>query len=170
MRQAVTLFDKSAILSGKATMSHSPRFNKPINVTTIVTTVFCERKAILDALHGKVTSPDTQHLTQRGTSAHKKYAHNSELLMAQQHEVRLADRRCFIASFALGIDDPDTQLLRLWRDQRLMPSRVGRTMVLFYYHVSPVMVRILSALPYARQACNYILRCIAFYLKGRLDP
>lgn len=55
------------------------------------------------------------------------------------------DRRCFVATYALGEDHPDTIKLRAWRDRVLMKSFAGRVFVRTYYAASPLAIDFLGA-------------------------
>lgn len=49
---------------------------------------------------------------------------------------------CFIATAAYGTSSaPEVQLLRAWRDDRLLSSRLGEHLVRFYYRLSPPIAR-----------------------------
>lgn len=50
------------------------------------------------------------------------------------------DKRCYIASYLYGIDDPRTECLRQFRDKHLMPHAGGRVLVEAYYRLSPWLV------------------------------
>lgn len=51
---------------------------------------------------------------------------------------------CFIASQVYGPDSWETNILRKWRDEKLLPTAVGRAFVVIYYQVSPPIARLLS--------------------------
>jgi hypothetical protein len=59
---------------------------------------------------------------------------------AQRGSVSSQDDRCFIASYIYGIEDPRTCYFRSFRDQTLLPTRVGRLLVRIYYALSPLVV------------------------------
>ena len=50
------------------------------------------------------------------------------------------DDRCFIASYAFGIDDPRTDYFREFRDRHLLHSLAGRLLMRAYYVLSPYLV------------------------------
>jgi hypothetical protein len=52
------------------------------------------------------------------------------------------DDRCFIASYAFGIDDPRTDYFREFRDRHLQDCLTGRFLMASYYRLSPHLVRI----------------------------
>jgi hypothetical protein len=51
---------------------------------------------------------------------------------------------CFIASQVYGADAWETNVLRQWRDEKLLPTAVGFAFVEFYYQVSPPIARLLG--------------------------
>lgn len=55
---------------------------------------------------------------------------------------RQQDKRCFVASYALGPQHPTTQLLRDWRDKVLLQNCLGKIFVQVYYLFSPVIIQI----------------------------
>lgn len=58
------------------------------------------------------------------------------------------DRRCFIATAAMGDGDAfEVETLRVFRDRVLMNSSVGRSAVEFYYRVSPPVADAIAARP-----------------------
>lgn len=57
------------------------------------------------------------------------------------------DSRCYVASYAFGVEHPVTLDLRNWRDNVLLNRFGGRTLVKAYYLVSPQWVRICRQLP-----------------------
>ena len=48
------------------------------------------------------------------------------------------DTRCFVASYAYGLNDPRTDYFRSIRDNRLLHWRYGRILITLYYQLSPV--------------------------------
>jgi hypothetical protein len=47
------------------------------------------------------------------------------------------DSRCYIATAVFGASAPETERLREWRDEVLMPTAAGRCLVACYYWLSP---------------------------------
>lgn len=108
------------------------RNNRPlVSASDVGKAAYCPHSLSLQKQH-RYDSSDRQRA---GTKAHN--ALNDRLLNGQ-------DSRCFIATHALGVNDPDTQALRDWRDRALMPSRAGRLLVNLYYYCSPHLLRHLS--------------------------
>ncbi len=50
------------------------------------------------------------------------------------------DKRCYVASYAYGIDDPRTIRLREFRDENLVGNLPGRILVEVYYRLSPSLI------------------------------
>lgn len=65
----------------------------------------------------------------RGTQAHDDLNH---------YLLNGGDKRCFVATYALGEQHPTTHALRVWRDRALKPYVCGRLLVATYYWVSPI--------------------------------
>jgi len=64
------------------------------------------------------------------------------------------DKRCFIATAAAGsVDHPDCAVLRDFRDQALIPRRMGRVLVRAYYRISPPLARIIASSPRLAKGC-----------------
>tara|TARA_B100002049_G_scaffold229110_1_gene204324 strand:+ start:68199 stop:68588 length:390 start_codon:yes stop_codon:yes gene_type:complete len=70
------------------------------------------------------------------------------------------DRRCFVATYAYGVDDYRTQQLRIFRDQVLACSLLGRCLIAAYYIVSPHLVLVARKFPLVdrilRKCLNFI--------------
>ena len=99
---------------------------------------FCEKYLELQR-DGAPVSRSAQQARNRGTEAHNQFneriSHKSE------------DKRCFVATHLYGCEDPRTELLRQFRDTRLMRTRLGRIMVHIYYASSPWLVRLCQHSP-----------------------
>jgi|SRR5690554_3483975 len=60
---------------------------------------------------------------------------------------------CFIATAAYEDDDaPEVHFFRHYRDSKLVSSYSGRTLIFFYYKISPFLVILVEKLPYLRKA------------------
>ena len=57
------------------------------------------------------------------------------------------DKRCYVATYAFGEDDPVTVSLRSWRDRVLKPTWWGRALVRVYYRCSPWLVKLCRRSP-----------------------
>lgn len=67
---------------------------------------------------------------------------------------------CFIASQVYGPDSWETNVLRQWRDEKLIPTAVGRAFVFIYYQVSPPIARLLSRSPVLERLSRIVLNKI----------
>jgi len=104
---------------------------KCISVTEVAGLGICEQQVILDRRFGKARSARLQAKAKRGIKAHTQF----------DRQVRgISDPRCFIASALYGPNAPETQCLRKFRDQCLLPYRVGRCLCTLYYRVSPTLI------------------------------
>jgi hypothetical protein len=106
---------------------------------------YCERKVHLDALYGDKAPEPVRQLRDAGTAAHARF------------ETEGQDRRCFIASCVYGIDAPQTNTLRSFRDRTLLPTSIGRYLVAIYYAVSPRLVPVLDRFPTIANAVRKVL-------------
>jgi hypothetical protein len=64
---------------------------------------------------------------------------------------------CFIASQVYGPASWETNVLRQWRDEKLLSTAVGRRFVVTYYQVSPPIARMLSRSPLLERLTRRIL-------------
>jgi hypothetical protein len=67
------------------------------------------------------------------------------------------DRRCFLATAAMGPDAPEVWALRSWRDRALRTSATGRAAIAVYYRLSPPLARLVAARPGLRRAVRTLL-------------
>jgi len=122
-------------------------------VTDIVAAVYCEQKVVFDHRFGKrMTAPGAQ-MAKLGTAAHAKFEREGLLLAPTRvvakslarrpSPMQAGDSRCFIASQVYGIDARETNVLRCWRDQALLPRRTGRLAIGTYYAASSHLARLL---------------------------
>ena len=65
---------------------------------------------------------------------------------------------CFIASEIFGTGAPETTALRAWRDQQLLPSRIGRCVVALYAAAAPLCIRFTHAFPWTRGFLRALIR------------
>lgn len=62
-----------------------------------------------------------------------------------------ANYGCFIATEIYGLDAPETNTLRRWRDERLLRSGAGRVLVAVYCCLSSRLVPLLRRVPWLRR-------------------
>jgi hypothetical protein len=53
----------------------------------------------------------------------------------------MSEERCSIASVVYGIDAPETETFRAFRDEILLRSRAGTILVALYYMLAPYVAR-----------------------------
>lgn len=144
------------------------RDNRPakdsIAATELAKLGLCERKLYLDRTYGQGNDTAAQSVAK----THGNFVHEQAriaALAAPAAAKRHHDPRCFIATAVYGSAAPETQLLRDWRDDVLLPSKAGRCFVRTYYAVSPPIARVLPHVPGAvgivRGALNLAVALIA---------
>ncbi len=97
---------------------------------------------LVNARRGTATNAAAITRTKAGTARH------DEVGQMAVNAQAAADRRCFVASYALGPDHPVTARLRRFRDQRLLRAPGGRVVVVAYYWLSPLLIRVLGSRPW----------------------
>lgn len=128
-------------------------------VTDIVAAVYCEQKLVFDKTRGSATTEEVRKKAARGTAEHRRFELEGYTRQPGRLVAKAArDARCFIATAVYGGDAPETELLRTWRDDVLLPSMAGRCLVRAYYLVSPTLLRMIGG--------NTVLTAA---IKGALD-
>ena len=133
--------------------------NRPVAITKIVNTVYCEQKVVFDNIYGDkkdLSDPEQYRVAlkaQLGTEAHKAFEHQGNTILANGGKV--TDKRCFVASFAFGQDAPETNWLRHWRDTTLLQKPGGALFVRLYYWLSPKIIKIIEHRPHAVSAITW---------------
>ncbi len=110
---------------------------KMVSASDVGKVAWCPHGASLIA---RGVKPDARHKvrTDRGTASHQKLTH--DVIQSQ-------DKRCFVASYAFGVNHPITCHLRMWRDQSLATRPAGRRFITAYYAVSPILISICQWIP-----------------------
>ena len=108
-----------------------------VNASEVGSASYCPKA--LEYRHRGVRPTRQAQQKQRKGNVH----HARETKAAYQQQ-RQQDKRCFVASYALGQDHPVTQSLRDWRDESLKQTAAGRAFVRIYYLVSPLLIRALG--------------------------
>src|SRR5699024_9681073 len=86
------------------------------------------------------------------------------------------DKRCFIATAVYGPDAWQTNALRNWRDDALLPHAWGRLFIGSYYRISPAIARRLDHHPRMRATVRRLLDVWVEHARrkenhhGRTDP
>lgn len=128
--------------------------------TALAGFVKCEMQEYLRSKGEDSSTEETKAAAEAGTREHERWE------AAGGGVPGGGDRRCFVASWALGPDDEDTERLRRWRDERLLGSAPGRLARDVYYAVSPVLISLLSPIPGARAVSARVVRLISRLLTG----
>ena len=76
---------------------------------------------------------------------------------AQSQTASSSSSKCFIATAIYGIDAPETNVLRKWRDSYLMPNKLGRVMVSTYYTLSPYLLSAIKRSSIVEQGIKKLL-------------
>lgn len=105
-------------------------------ITDVVGAVYCEQKVVFDRLHGDARPISVKAKATTGTFEHIRFE-------IEGKTQRAVDRRCFIASHVYGMDAPQTDSLRQWRDRVLASTRAGRMAIACYYALSPALLVVL---------------------------
>lgn len=125
---------------------------KPIAVSDLAQLATCQRKVYLAAKLGERATKDQQRQRAEGIRLH-------QLAYEQPHpSMKKRDGRCFIATAVFGEVAPETELLRTFRDERLLTNRTGRILVQMYYRISPPIAEALLRWPTARRGVAWVLR------------
>ncbi len=106
-----------------------------VSITKVVSAVYCEQKVVFDREYGDLRPQHVKAKAEEGIREHAKFEFEGRVKQA-------TDSRCFIASHVYGLNAPETNALREWRDRRLMPLLVGRWVVRVYYFISPLLLRL----------------------------
>lgn len=93
-------------------------------------------------------------------------AFNSLNLLVSTPEISSNDDgNCFIATAAYGGLDPDVEALRRFRDDRLLTNIAGRTLVSFYYTISPPVANIIRSYEPLRTVVRFALIPVVYAVK-----
>jgi hypothetical protein len=112
-----------------------------VSATQLSKLGYCENQVLLDEQFGAKRSKFVHQRAKEGNRLHER---------AHRHAVteQKADRSpCFVATCIYGIDAPQTNRLRLFRDQQLLVNRAGRALVWLYYTLSPKLIPIINKFP-----------------------
>lgn len=128
---------------------------RPVRATDLATMGKCENLARLKHHFEERAPEEVIRAARRGTEMHKRF-----------EKEPVGDRRCFVASWALGPEHWATEELRLWRDRALLGNEQGRRAVEVYYRWSPRAIALARRLPGAKALCSAILEMIARKLRA----
>ncbi|HBF07182.1 MAG TPA: hypothetical protein DHW71_04080 [Gammaproteobacteria bacterium] len=111
---------------------NSSKKTPPVAASDVGRAAFCPHFLELKQ-QGHTPSKQAQYLMKQGSQAHADF--NQSITRAKSK-----DKRCYIASYLYGIDDPRTESLRQFRDKKLLPHKAGRFFVSAYYRTSPFII------------------------------
>lgn len=87
----------------------------------------------------------------------------------RRSETEKAENPCFIATAAYDNDAPEVCLLRKFRDERLLGSKLGRAAVHAYYTTSPPLASVIQKSNVLRRITRAILRQVVRLAKCFVD-
>lgn len=146
-----------------------------ISATQLASLGHCEVKLVLDRRYGESVTPAQAEARRRGNVEHERF-HRAATVAHNQPppELQPAGRGratpCFIATAVYGEDDPRTDQLRTFRNQRLMPTRWGRALVLCYYTLSPPLARFLTSHRIASRLVACLLDAVRLCITSHQEP
>ena len=120
---------------------------RQVSATELAKMGKCERQAYLDYHHGQDTSLTATYI-EKGNYEHEQF----------NRRLSGKDKRCFIATAVFGIDAIETNILRQFRDEHLLPYKPGRIFTSLYYCISPYLVVLLDKFPALMIPIRAILR------------
>ena len=125
---------------------------------------FCETKVFLKSTLGDRDTEQSAKLRGEGKAKHQAI-HEAAV---QHHNRRPSpvDKRCFIATAVYGVNDPRTDQLRRFRDERLMGTSAGRKLVGLYYWISPSIADFITEATWLRPIVERMLDAI----RSRIAP
>lgn len=101
---------------------------KVVSASDIGRVAYCPHASYLSTIHHHSNS--TKKLLSYGDKQHE---------IATKKAIK-EDKRCFIASYALGENHGATRSLRRFRDDCLLPFVLGRCFIRAYYFLSPKII------------------------------
>lgn len=130
-----------------------------VSATELAEMGFCEQKIRLKAQYGDRDTRESAQLRSQGKQNHLTHHHTTlhHHNRPDRDHLPVSDRRCFIASAVYGMDDPRTNELRKFRDERLLTFSSGRIAVLLYYRFSPVLAGLAQRHPGVRKVAIVVL-------------
>ena len=122
-----------------------------VSASDVGRTVFCPHSV---ALKHQGAKPSQQAIVarQRGEQRH-------EVLNQKARE----DKRCYVASYLYGVDDPRTNMLRKFRDQSITKWPGGRFLVRAYYRVSPTVIQLSEMSPWVKACVHYLVNHLTYW-------
>lgn len=134
------------------------KINKMISASSIGKTVYCPHAHYLS----------TKHKVGKNTQSNFNYGDKKHLQVSDVAEKQ--DKRCFVASYAIGENHHVTQELRDYRDAKLLTNNIGASLVFLYYKLSPVLIRMLGNSTRVKAFAGTLVRLFhrCFVAKGNI--
>ena len=136
--------------------------NRKITVSQLSQLGKCEQQLVYDNSDGEKRSKDWVRKGKEGSRVHEKY--EAQLNSEKEPTLTGADKRCFIATASFGPEANEVRQLRIFRDQFLLKSSLGRIFVRLYYASSPKIAQWLDRHSFARKfsriGLKVIIRCL----------
>lgn len=149
-------------LRGRGWLSGTRNGRARISASDLARLGYCEAKTVFDAHRGERVTAEQRARREDGQRAHQQFHDDG------QNRASPGDRRCYVASHIFGSDAAETDLLRRYRDAKLLPYPAGRLLVSAYYSVSPWLCRILPRVPGARATVRAVLLAIVARMSERV--
>lgn len=129
----------------------------------------CEKKALLEHLHGEALTPEQEQRIADGNRGHAEFLDQA---FAVNPGVGSSEKKpwCFVASSVFGPHAAETQDLRAFRDRVLRRTVAGRALIRLYYRRSPAAARLIDRHAWVRPPLRLLLRAgaaISAWILGR---
>ena len=126
-----------------------------ISASDVGRTEFCPNYVYLK-YKGAAVSREAAAARRQGDIAHDKL-----------NQQAAQDKRCYVATYLYGVDDPRTNALRRFRDQVLMGYPGGAWLIRIYYVLSPVVIDLSRRSPGLHRLIDYLVtRLVAWCAKN----
>ena len=140
-------------------LSHDEK--RTISATELAEMGVCEKKIRFRQLLGR------RQVSKQREEAQREGTHDHETM--HRASANESKSPCFIATAIYGIDAAETDLLRRFRDTRLLPHWWGKLAVAIYYRASPRFVLFLTGSPLIAKFVKSRLDKLIQHLEGRRD-
>lgn len=129
-----------------------------ISVTDLSEHAFCKRKAYYNnSLSQAEKLSQNKYILEKQKAGIQAHAKMEKCAYANKNAQAQTDNRCFVASWACGPNHKATNILRAYRDQKLLTNTFGRAFVHIYYFLSPILISFLKRIPGAQKAAYKII-------------
>ncbi len=95
-----------------------------------------------------------------------KQAHNLKAFKDAYEKIRIEAKGCYVSTLCYGSSDPKTIALRVYRDEVLTSSFLGRAFINLYQFISPKLVKLLVSFPRVNKFFEPLfIRLISVFMK-----